>query len=281
MQPRHVIQPLTPNLPHPLRCPCPCTGTLLYLLSGLPPSSFPQSRLRIDFRDRVAVGRQLEELLTGLLEPLPEDRFTAKEAINLLEGRFLRRKAAEDAGRPSKRQEVRRPAGTRVEVRRQGRSTTIDIPPRNPASNLGESTFAVTWNLFVAYWTVSALAGGGIIFAAFSAPFWVAGVQLMKSSFGSFLTRSSLEITPSTWKLSKELALLRGGAATFGGDNSAATGGETIDLSRAEVTVNGYVNGEAQTELTLYNGEGGPPAPFPTLRPSTACHVASPASLHF
>ncbi len=32
--------------------------------------------------------------------------------------------------------------------------------------------FAVAWNAFVAFWTVGALASGGILFALFSAPFW-------------------------------------------------------------------------------------------------------------
>jgi hypothetical protein len=35
--------------------------------------------------------------------------------------------------------------------------------------------FAVVWNGFVAFWTVSALASGGVLFALFSAPFWFAG----------------------------------------------------------------------------------------------------------
>jgi len=68
------------------------------------------------------------------------------------------------------------------------------------------------WNLFVAYWTVGALAGGGILFAAFSAPFWVAGVRLLQSSFGGFLTNARLEIGPRKWKLSTDLAVLKDGA---------------------------------------------------------------------
>jgi hypothetical protein len=36
--------------------------------------------------------------------------------------------------------------------------------------------FALAWNAFTASWTWSALAGGGgLLFAAFSIPFWVAG----------------------------------------------------------------------------------------------------------
>lgn len=52
-----------------------------------------------------------------------------------------------------------------------------------------------------------------------------------------------------------ELAMILASDTPSFGENSKATGGETADLSGAEVSVNGYVNGEAQTELTLFHGE--------------------------
>jgi hypothetical protein len=54
-------------------------------------------------------------------------------------------------------------------------------------------------------------AAGGLLFAAFSAPFWLAGVQLLRSSFGQFLTRSRLEVGPRKWRISTELAALKDG----------------------------------------------------------------------
>lgn len=40
--------------------------------------------------------------------------------------------------------------------------------------------FAVAWNVFVGLWTVGAVAGGGVLFALFSVPFWAAGFMLGK-----------------------------------------------------------------------------------------------------
>ena len=63
-------------------------ATLLYLLSGgKNPSFFPQVRLKVQFRDRVVCGRRLADVVEGLLEPLPEDRMTARQARDTLEGR--------------------------------------------------------------------------------------------------------------------------------------------------------------------------------------------------
>jgi uncharacterized protein YdbL (DUF1318 family) len=55
-------------------------------------------------RDRVTVGKQLGELLDGLLEPLAEDRLTPQEAIDVATGRAAKRRkkaaaaAAKQAG---------------------------------------------------------------------------------------------------------------------------------------------------------------------------------------
>ncbi|KAL0038775.1 hypothetical protein WJX79_007294 [Trebouxia sp. C0005] len=60
-------------------------GTLLYLLSGEPPSAFPQRRLKVDF-SRVEMSPRLSGLLEGLLQPAHEDRLTATQAKAVLAG---------------------------------------------------------------------------------------------------------------------------------------------------------------------------------------------------
>lgn len=62
-------------------------STILFAMSGCPPSAFPSERLKIAFRGRVTIDdRDIERCLDILLEPLPEDRFrNAKEALQLLE----------------------------------------------------------------------------------------------------------------------------------------------------------------------------------------------------
>ena len=53
----------------------------------------------------------------------------------------------------------------------------VDIP-RGPLFDMeraGSASFALVWNGTTAVWTLSALAAGSIIGAAFSLPFWFAG----------------------------------------------------------------------------------------------------------
>ena len=52
------------------------------------------------------------------------------------------------------------------------------------SSSVATGTFAIAWNAFVAFWTISALAGGGVLFALFSLPFWAAGASLLRQAFG-------------------------------------------------------------------------------------------------
>ena len=56
-------------------------------------------------------------------------------------------------------------------------------------SSLSIGAFALVWNAFVAFWTVSALAGGGLLFGLFSIPFWLAGGQLAKQALAGAFKR--------------------------------------------------------------------------------------------
>lgn len=55
--------------------------------AGRPPNEFPQDRMQINFKDVVDVSPQMAAALEGLLEPLLEDRVTAKDALALLSGK--------------------------------------------------------------------------------------------------------------------------------------------------------------------------------------------------
>jgi len=60
--------------------------TALFVLSGKPPDSFPQKRLKLQFRDRISVSPKFADWLEKILEPSVEDRFaSAKEALNALQ----------------------------------------------------------------------------------------------------------------------------------------------------------------------------------------------------
>lgn len=60
-------------------------GTLLFLLTGQPPSAFPMDRLAIDFRSAY-MSDKMRELVDGLLEPVAEDRLSAEEALGVVRG---------------------------------------------------------------------------------------------------------------------------------------------------------------------------------------------------
>ncbi|CAI5976098.1 unnamed protein product [Closterium sp. NIES-64] len=62
-------------------------ATLLFLLSGRPPSAFPQARLKIDFQSSLgsSISPRLATVLDCLLMPAAEDRFkTARDVISAL-----------------------------------------------------------------------------------------------------------------------------------------------------------------------------------------------------
>eukprot|EP00891_Asterochloris_glomerata_P002711 jgi/Astpho2/2711/Aster-00897 len=70
-------------------------ATLVYLISGKPPSAFPQRRLRLDLSSLKA-SPQMQALLAGLLEPAWEDRLTAAEARAMLAGKAVERPLSVD-----------------------------------------------------------------------------------------------------------------------------------------------------------------------------------------
>jgi hypothetical protein len=293
-------------------------GTLLYLITGRPPSAFPVDRMRLDVSS-VRMGTQLEAVVSGLLEPVLEDRMGVEEALAVLQdrrrparsggavgGSAFRRAARQaeappaflDPGRPAVRGAGarRKPPGSRIEVTKRGPRLEIDIPPARfdgaraasgvdalagvlaaaaarPTPHFGAlqptaaplsllpgagsaattGAFAIAWNAFVAFWTISALAGGGILFALFSIPFWTAGASLLKQAFGRQLIRERLEIGLGRWALRTQLAALRSGAADWGAGGKEA-GGRTADLAGAQMQVVGFVNGQPQGRLVLKQG---------------------------
>lgn len=267
-------------------------ATLLYLVSGRPPSSFRQERLRIDYSSSVSLGRPLSTLLDGLLEPHAEDRLSPADALATAEGRRppVRRGAARLAQRQDQDQDARlapsgaapdgpwvttttegtfqvpsplpsvrwarKPAGSRVVINRTAGRLEVDIPPAGLTANtIGTGAFAVAWNAFVAFWTFSALASGGVLFALFSAPFWWAGAQLAGQAFGGGLLKEYLEVGRRDWALQQELAVLKDNVPQFlGGGRGRRQAGDSDDLAGARVVTTIIVNGDPQTAVELVEG---------------------------
>lgn len=104
------------------------------------------------------------------------------------------------------------------------------------------------------FWTFSALASGGILFALFSAPFWFAGWQLAGQAFGGALTQERFAVGRSKFRLAQELAVLKGGTARFLGQGSRSSEGDADDLAGARVVTTVIVNGVPRTAIELVAG---------------------------
>jgi serine/threonine protein kinase len=82
-------------------------GTLLFLLTGQPPSAFPLDRLAIDF-SRAYMSDKMRGLVEGLLEPVAEDRLSAEEALGVVRGDSYRRGQMSSSSGNSRQVEGRR-----------------------------------------------------------------------------------------------------------------------------------------------------------------------------
>lgn len=297
-------------------------ATLLFMATGRAPSSFAQDgRMRVDLsRERRSLGPEVAELLEGLLEPLPEDRMTAAEALEVAsgvgeqQGRRREQGRRRGDGKPlrgggaSARQQdeqqmmvrmpdgsllpvtsvpiggkrrggaslavngnndplargARRPAGTRVVLERTAGRLDLEIPPEGLSGQAaGAGLFVLAWNGFVAFWTFSALASGGVLFALFSAPFWFAGAQLAQQALSGAFSRERLALGRRRWRLAQELATAdaRSGAAKFldkatrgGGANGREVEGDLDDLVGARIVTTMVVNGVPRTAVELVEG---------------------------
>ena len=148
----------------------------------------------------------------------------------------------------------RQPAGSRCKVKRSGTKLSVEIPPAKLGSEQAYTgAFALAWNAFVAFWTVGALAGGGILFAAFSLPFWIAGVSLGKSALAGSLIRENLDISQQKWRLSQHLPFVKAGAPRWSAGGKEISG-RTRDLQGASMVTAGYINGVQQTHIQLTEG---------------------------
>uniref|UniRef100_A0A7S0X762 non-specific serine/threonine protein kinase n=1 Tax=Mantoniella antarctica TaxID=81844 RepID=A0A7S0X762_9CHLO len=155
------------------------------------------------------------------------------------------RAVEEDRTRPWRR--IRQPAGTRVVVEREGKTKLlIVIPPQGVTmASAGTGAFALAWNGFIAFWTASALAaGGGLVMAAFTIPFWLAGSSVAKTAFEQVFEASRLEV--DAFQFSQ--------TTTATGLVSKTTAGEVDDLQGVRLVVESTSNDEPNVCLELEYG---------------------------
>ncbi|CAM9357772.1 unnamed protein product, partial [Scytosiphon promiscuus] len=216
-------------------------GTLLFLLSGgRHPSDFQAARMKVSFRGRIRCGKPLEMLLTGLLEPFPEDRLSAKQSLHLLRDGLIpdlpaasdgsvaggerngEGAVADDVGAPQIAGGgqggggglfgQRQPAGARASIRREGGTLVVEIPPEGLSGGaVSVGAFAVAWNSIVMGMTASVLTGGAstLFQAIWMAPFWFAGGKLSLETVRRICLWERLEVGTDRWSLNQRLAPLR------------------------------------------------------------------------
>ena len=155
--------------------------------------------------------------------------------------------AVVQANTTAPRRRMRKPAGTRVICERVGSSKLrLVIPPKGlTPGGTYVAGFALAWNSFVAFWTVSALAsGGGLLFAAFSIPFWLAGKTVAMQAFDEIFEATALEFDAFGFEFTR----------TATGLVSDGKAGEVADVSGCGLVVESVTNGENSMCLELEYG---------------------------
>ncbi|CAM6123161.1 unnamed protein product [Calypogeia fissa] len=227
-------------------------GTLLFLLSGQSPSSFPQKRLKVNFSS-VPISPRLAAVIDRLLEPAPEDRFQSPlEVIKALKDINEPAKVVESmnfngSAAGLKRRDnggvLKRPAGTKVDLQRAVNGLEITIPPVGfTAEAVGTGTFAVAWNAFVALWTKMAWSQG--IFALFSLPFWFVGIMLAGQ------TLSQVSVTVKVTIDERKFAI----EWRVGNFWKHRVDGNTMDIITENLIVTEVQNGRPRTTCTIVEG---------------------------
>lgn len=227
-------------------------ATVLFLLSGRPPSGFKTERLKVNFDEVYIEDRRLRSVLERLLEPSPEDRFrTPREALDALNsaatpmvsGRNFRGRSDDVVERtptvPIYAPEPLAPRGspkpkTMVTelVRDAGNSVSIAIPPSGANGDvLYKAFFGITWTAITGLWTAGVLASGAWLMALFSLPFWKVGADLSGEVVRSFVAKGDVFIDRENYRVACE-----GGGMKF-----IDKVGETADLEGCFVRPDGLI----------------------------------------
>jgi hypothetical protein len=176
-------------------------ATLLFLLTRRPPSDLPQSGLHVEWESAVTAGPRMRTLLTGLLATEPERRSSATQAIAVLRGET--RLAAPSRTDVAVSKPIRRPAGSRVTIERDGDSLRVIIPPTGvTGGTVTQGSFAAAWLGIIGMWTATAITGGApLLFTAFSAPFWLVGGRMVRDTVRPAVVTTELCVDPASWRL--------------------------------------------------------------------------------
>jgi serine/threonine protein kinase len=159
-------------------------ATLIYLVTGTHPTDLPQKDFRIQFEQVANLSPTFTYWLKWMTQPTLERRF--KSATEALE-------ALNDGHRRTSRLAIAQPFGSKIQLTKHQDYLEILIPSEGfNQSILFAGLFAIAWNSFILFWTISALVAPypwNLLLLLFSLPFWGAGFlilrQILFSLFGS------------------------------------------------------------------------------------------------
>lgn len=99
-------------------------------------------------------------------------------------------------------------------------------------------------------------AGGGLLPVLFSLPFWAAGAELAKTSFGSSLIRQTLQIDRKSFTVEKQLAIFRKGKPVLDDEEakSKQATGRSKDLIEAGLTDLMMINDQSFRAIEIREG---------------------------
>jgi hypothetical protein len=130
------------------------------------------------------------------LEDAARDRIYSREDLVLaakelgVGAEVMERAIEERRARLAAIRRAPKPFGTKIELSTENGRFELRVPPPPPsASSVGPAVFTGTWLSFIGFWTTGA-AHASFFFAAFSAPFWLAGLG-MAARVGLPLVRST------------------------------------------------------------------------------------------
>ncbi len=117
-------------------------ATLLFLLTGKPPSELPERNFKLEFRGQVKISEPFANWLERCLEPNPEHRFPCAEAaLEVLQGQRPLSAACNSR--------LERPSDSVIALQEKEGKLTIEIPPARfrPRRDRQMVALAITWHL--------------------------------------------------------------------------------------------------------------------------------------
>lgn len=176
-------------------------ATLIYLVTGNHPADLPQQDGRIQFQQAANFSPAFSHWLKRMTEPTLDRRLkSAQEALQLLEQ--PQQRDIDSLG-------VSKPSNSKVLLTKNADSIEIIIPSAGFSPHIGFLLpFAIGWNSFVFFWTVSAISIPfpiNLFFALFSIPFWSVGIGMIWEILFTLFGRVRLRINQQQISLSYEL----------------------------------------------------------------------------